>query len=236
MTTGPFAKAAGAIILFGPPGAGKGTQAKRIANRYGVSKISTGDMIRDEIRSGSDLGQDVEAKLATGQLVDDAIVNRLVEARLESEDCEKGFLLDGYPRTACQARALDTVLERKQCRLVVLEVQVGYNEVVKRITGRRLCAQCGAIYNIHSHPPKVPEVCDICGHRPLEIRSDDREEVVEERLRLYRQETMPIFEVFRAAGQMIHHVDGASPADEVAERIFEILEAKRPHDHSQESV
>ncbi len=225
-----------AIVLFGPPGAGKGTQARKIAERYGISTISTGDMIREEIRSGSDLGREVEARLAAGQLVDDAMVNRFVEARLEGETSGKGFLLDGYPRTAPQARSFAGMLERKQCGLVVIEVQVGYNEVVKRITGRRLCSRCGAIYNIHSKPPKIPEVCDICGHRPLDIRSDDREEVVKERLRLYEEETMPVFAVFRAAGQVIHQVDGVSSAEEVAERIFGILEAERSNDHSQEPV
>ncbi|MDA1313617.1 MAG: adenylate kinase [Acidobacteria bacterium] len=235
-TTYPFAQPSGAIILFGPPGAGKGTQAEKIADRYGVSKISTGDMIRQEIRSGSDLGQDVEARLAAGQLIDDATVNRLVEARLEVEDCKGGFLLDGYPRTGPQAGAFAKVLERKGCGLVVIEVRVGYNEIVKRITGRRLCSQCGAIYNVHSQPPKVSEVCDVCGHRPLGIRSDDREEVVKERLRLYEAETMPVFEVFRAAGRTIHQVDGASSAEEVSERIFGILEAERSHDYSKESV
>jgi adenylate kinase len=221
-----------AIVLFGPPGAGKGTQARKIAERYGISTISTGDMIREEIRSGSDLGREVEARLASGQLVDDDMVNRFVEARLAGETSGKGFLLDGYPRTAPQARAFAGMLERKQCGLVVIEVQVGYNEVVKRITGRQLCSRCGAIYNIHSKPPKIPEVCDICGHRPLDIRSDDREEVVKERLRLYEEETMPVFAVFRAGGQVIHQVDGGSSAEEVAERIFGILETERPHDHS----
>jgi len=235
-TTYPSAQPAGAIILFGPPGAGKGTQAEKIADRYGVSKISTGDMIREEIRSGSGLGQNVEARLAAGQLINDALVNRLVEARLKNEDCQNGFLLDGYPRTGPQAKALAEVLRRKNCGLVVIEVRVGYNDVVKRITGRRLCSQCGAIYNVHSQPPKVPEVCDICGHRPLGIRSDDREEVVKERLRLYEEGTMPVFEVFRAAGQKIHQVDGASSTGEVAERIFGILEAERSHDHPKESV
>jgi len=236
VSTHPFVPSAGAIILFGPPGAGKGTQAEKISDRYGVAKISTGDMIREEVRSGSDLGNDVEAKLAAGHLIDDETVNRLVEERLKGENCKKGFLLDGYPRTAPQARALAGILERKQCRLVVLEVRVGYNEVVQRITGRRLCAQCGAIYNIHSHPPKISDVCDICGNRPLDIRSDDREEVVEERLRLYEKETVPIFEVFRATGQTIHQVDGAASTEQVSGRIFEILEAERSHDHPQESL
>jgi len=226
----------GAIVLFGPPGAGKGTQARKIAERYRIPAISTGDMIRDEIRSGSELGRAVEARLTAGQLVDDETVNRLVEARLNSEGNGKGFLLDGYPRTAPQACAFEGMIERRRCGLVVIEVRVGYNEVVKRITGRRLCPQCGAIYNVHSQPPKVPEVCDVCGHRPLVTRSDDREEVVKERLRLYAEETMPVFDVFRAAGRTIHQVDGTTSAQDVAERIFEILETERSDDHSEEPI
>lgn len=226
-----------AIILFGSPGAGKGTQARRVAARYQISQVSTGDMIREEIRSGSSLGQKVEATLAAGGLVDDESVNRLVEARLQSEDCRrKGFLLDGYPRTAAQAVALEAMLKRMNCKPVVIEVQVGYNEIVRRITGRRLCAQCGAIYNVYSNPPKISDVCDVCGHRPLTVRSDDRAEVVEERFRLYREETMPVFEVFRSAGEKIHQVDGTRPEEEVAGQIFEILEAEQSNDHPQEPV
>jgi len=226
-----------AIILFGSPGAGKGTQARKIAARYQISQVSTGDMIREEIRSGSSLGEQVEATLAAGGLVDDESVNRLVEVRLKSEDCRrKGFLLDGYPRTAGQASALSKLLKRMNCRPVVIEVQVGYNEIVRRITGRRLCSQCGAIYNVYSHPPKISDVCDVCGYRPLTVRSDDRAEVVEERFRVYREETMPVFDVFRSAGETICQVDGTRPENEVAGLIFEILEAERSNDHPQESV
>jgi len=226
-----------AIILFGSPGAGKGTQARKIAARYQISQVSTGDMIREEIRSGSSLGVQVEATLAAGGLVDDESVNRLVEARLKSEDCRrKGFLLDGYPRTGGQARALSELLKRMDCQPVVIEVKVGYNEIVRRITGRRLCSQCGAIYNVFSNPPKISDVCDVCGHRPLTVRSDDRAEVVEERFRVYQEETMPVFDVFRSAGDTVHQVDGTRPENEVAGLIFEILEAERTHDHPQKSV
>ena len=227
----PVKQAVRAIILFGSPGAGKGTQARKITARYRIPQISTGDIIREEVGSGSILGKKVEATLAAGRLVDDETVNQLVKARLDSKDCRKSFLLDGYPRTACQARALQSVLDRMSCRPVIIEVQVGYNETVRRITGRRLCAQCGAIYNVYSHPPKVPDVCDGCGHRPLSIRSDDRAEVIEKRFYLYQEEIVPVYEVFRSAGEKIHQVDGTQPEQVVCAQIFEILEAEGSHDH-----
>ena len=227
----PMKEAVRAIILFGSPGAGKGTQARKITAHYRIPQISTGDIIREEVGSGSSLGKKVEATLAAGRLVDDETVNQLVKARLDSNDCRKGFLLDGYPRTAGQARALQGILDRMPCRPVIIEVQVGYNETVRRITGRRLCAQCGAIYNVYSHPPKVPDVCDGCGHRPLTIRSDDRAEVIEKRVHLYQEETVPVYEVFRSAGEKIHQVDGTQPEQVVCARIFEILEAEGSHDH-----
>lgn len=228
----PVKEAVRAIILFGSPGAGKGTQARKITSRYRIPQISTGDIIREEVGSGSSLGKKVEAILAAGRLVDDETVNQLVEARLDSKDCRKGFLLDGYPRTICQARALQGILDRMPCRLVIIEVQVGYNdETVRRITGRRLCAQCGAIYNIYSHPPKVADVCDGCGHRPLSIRSDDRPEVVKKRFHLYQEGTVPVYEVFRSAGEKIHQVDGTQPEQVVCAQIFEILEAEGSNDH-----
>lgn len=227
----PMKQAVRAIILFGSPGAGKGTQARKITAHYRIPQISTGDIIREEVGSGSSLGKKVEATLAAGRLVDDETVNQLVKARLDSKDCRNGFLLDGYPRTACQARALQGILDRMPCRPVIIEVQVGYNETVRRITGRRLCAQCGAIYNVYSHPPKVPDVCDACGHRPLTIRSDDRAEVIEKRVHLYQEETVPVYEVFRSAGEKIHQVDGTQPEQVVCAQIFEILEAEGSHDH-----
>lgn len=227
----PMKEAVRAIILFGSPGAGKGTQARKITAHYRIPQISTGDIIREEVGSGSSLGKKVEATLAAGRLVDDETVNQLVKARLDSNDCRKGFLLDGYPRTAGQARALQGILDRMPCRPVIIEVQVGYNETVRRITGRRLCAQCGAIYNVYSHPPKVPDVCDGCGHRPLTIRSDDRAEVIEKRVHLYQEETVPVYEVFRSAGEKIHQVDGTQPEQVVCAQIFEILEAEGSHDH-----
>ena len=212
----------GAVILFGPPGAGKGTQAKKIARRYGIPQISTGDMIRGEIQRGSELGQKAHAEIAAGRLVDDETVNGLAEVRLRKADCRHGFLLDGYPRTGKQAAKIKSLMESLGHRPTVIEIKIGYNELVQRITGRRLCPKCGAIYNIHSRPPKTTDVCDVCQAR-LVVRTDDREEVIDERLRAYEQQTLPVFEVFRNKGETIHSIDGTLPQDEIAAQILELL-------------
>ena len=212
----------GAVILFGPPGAGKGTQAKKIAKRYGIPQISTGDIIRGEIQRGSELGQKAHVEIAAGRLVDDETVNGLAEVRLRKADCRHGFLLDGYPRTGKQAAKIESLMESLGHRPTVIEIKIGYNELVQRITGRRLCPKCGAIYNIHSHPPKNTDVCDVCQAR-LVVRTDDREEVIGERLRAYEQQTLPVFEVFRDKGETIHSIDGTLPQDEIAAQILELL-------------
>lgn len=212
----------GAVILFGPPGAGKGTQAKKIAKRYGIPQISTGDMIREVIQGGSELGQKAQEEIAAGRLVDDEMVNGLADARLRKADCRHGFLLDGYPRTAGQAAKIECLMESLGHRPTVIEIKIGYNELIQRITGRRLCPKCGAIYNIHSHPPRITDVCDVCQAR-LVVRTDDREEVIGERLLAYERQTLPVFEVFRDKGERIHSIDGALTQDTISARIFELL-------------
>ena len=212
----------GAVILFGPPGAGKGTQAKKIAGRYGIPQISTGDMIREEIQRGSELGQKAQEEIAAGRLVEDEMVNGLADTRLRKADCCHGFLLDGYPRTARQAAKIECLMESLGHRPTVIEIKIGYNELIQRITGRRLCPKCGAIYNIHSHPPKITDVCDVCQAR-LVVRTDDREEVIGRRLLAYERQTLPVFEVFRDKGERIHSIDGALTQDKISARIFELL-------------
>ena len=212
----------GAVILFGPPGAGKGTQARKIAARYGIPQISTGDMIRDEIRRGTELGKTALGEITAGRLVADELVNGLAASRLAQSDCVRGFLLDGYPRTAGQVGEVDQLLKSLGHRTTVVEIKIGYNELIQRITGRRLCPKCGAIFNIHSHPPAISDICDVC-HARLVVRTDDREEVIGERLRAYEEETRPVFEVYRAKGEAIHSVDGAAPAESVSDTIFELL-------------
>ena len=217
-------KALGAVILFGPPGAGKGTQARNVVKRFSIPHIATGDMIRQQIRAGSGLGKRVEATLAQGRLVDDDAVNRLVEARISRPDCRQGFLLDGFPRTTPQTKKLHEMLEQLGQAMVVIKIEIGYNELAKRITGRRLCPNCGAIYNIHSSPPQVSDVCDICKSR-LVVRPDDQADVLEERLSGYERQTVPIFGAFRSNGQRIHEIDGTLPENEVARQIYRIIES-----------
>ena len=223
LTMAAEAAGVGAIVLFGPPGAGKGTQALKISKRYAIPTISTGDMIREEIQRCSPLGRQAQSALTAGRLADDELINGMAEARLGRPDCQGGFLLDGYPRTARQAERLETVLDGLGLPPVVIEIQIGYNELAKRITGRRLCPKCGAIFNIYSHPPKVPDVCDAC-HTDLVVRADDSEEVLRERLQAYERQTLPLFDVFRKRGQPTHTVDGSLPEDEVAKLIFELLD------------
>ena len=212
----------GAVILFGPPGAGKGTQAKRIAKRYGIPQISTGDMIRDEIQRGSELGQKVQEEIAAGHLVEDEMVNGLADSRLRQEDCRNGCLLDGYPRTAGQAAKIEWLMGSLGQRPTIIEIKIGYNELIERITGRRLCPKCGAIYNIHSHPPKITDICDVCQAR-LVVRTDDREEVIGERLLAYERQTLPVFEVFRDQSERIYSIDGTMAEDKISAGIFELL-------------
>lgn len=213
----------GAVILFGPPGAGKGTQAKRLAKRRGIPQVSTGDMIRAEIERGTTLGLDVRRALDEGRLVDDGVVNELVEQRLSEPDCARGVLLDGYPRTAGQARKLKELLEPLGGRTVVIEIEIGYNKLVSRITGRRLCPSCGSIYNIRTHPPLKADFCDDC-RTPLITRADDRAEVLDERLREYRKRTLPVFDVFREQRREILTIDGALSEDKIESRIAELVD------------
>ena len=212
----------GAVILLGPPGSGKGTQARKLAAVYGIPQISTGDMIRDEIRCESELGKKAQGEIAAGRLVADELVNELAASRLAQPDCKRGFLLDGYPRTVGQAGAVDRLLESLGHSATVVEIRIGYNELIKRITGRRLCSKCGAIFNIHSYLPAISGICDVC-HARLVVRTDDREEVIGERLRSYEQETRPVLEVFRARGKDIHAVDGVGTEEAVFRSISRLL-------------
>lgn len=214
----------GAVGLFGAPGAGKGTQALKISKRYAIPIISTGDMIRKEIQCDSLLGRQVRSVVAEGCLVGDEVVNQLVESRLNQPDCLKGALLDGYPRTAQQAERLADVLDVLKLPLVVIEIQIGYNELAERMTGRRLCPKCGATFNVYSHPPEVSDVCDVC-HADLVVRVDDSEDVLRERLRVYEQHKLAIFDVFSDRARQQHGVDGSLSEDEVAKQIFELLDS-----------
>jgi adenylate kinase len=213
----------GAVILFGPPGAGKGTQARRIGQRMGIPHISTGDMIRTQVASATPMGERAKAIMSLGNLVPDEWVNQMVEARLQQPDCQRGFVLDGYPRTRPQAQALEQMLSRNGARMTVITMPVDYNEITRRTTGRRLCPACGTIYNIFAKPPRVENVCDIDG-TPLQIRLDDREEVIRERVQAYEKETRPVLEYFRGRGQQIHEVNGSRATDEITAELTRILD------------
>jgi len=212
-----------AIILFGPPGSGKGTQAKLLNESLAVPHISTGDMLRDRIASGDPLGIQVAGLMQAGRLVPDEAVDRLVEDRISQPDCRRGLILDGYPRTIPQARALEGQLQAKGFQPVVIHLKVDYTKIIARIAGRRQCPVCGALYNLSSHPPIQPETCDLDGAR-LAVRDDDREVVVRERLEAYDRQTRPLLEYFAASGQPFHEVDGnqGSPAA-ILDRIRGVL-------------
>jgi len=206
-----------ALILFGPPGSGKGTQSKLLVKTLGFPQVSTGDMLREHVRKGNAVGTKVEAKMKAGILVRDEVVNRLVEERLAQPDAARGFILDGYPRTRTQAETLCGMLAGLGAEAVVIHLVVDYNEVIARLTGRRQCPVCGTLYNVKSKPTKVPGVCDLDG-AALMVRDDDREEVIRERLDAYQNQTKPLIEFFREKGKRLYDVDASSEPPEVVFR------------------
>ena len=212
----------GAVVLFGPPGAGKGTQAREVVLRLGIPQISTGDMIRAQVKAGTEGGKSVAATMQRGDLVPDELVNRLVEERLKEPDCRLGFVLDGYPRTAGQAQALQAMLGINGLPLMTFSIEIGYNDLIPRITGRRSCPKCGTIYNVNLHPPRQANLCDR-DQTPLETRADDREDVIRERLQAYERQTRPVIDFFRSRGQVIYELDGTQPAEKISEELCKIL-------------
>jgi len=224
----------GPIILLGPPGAGKGTQAKRIAEYYGIPQISTGDLLRQHVKDGTGLGLQAKDIMARGELVPDELLYDMVAQRLREADCERGFILDGFPRTAAQAAWLDGFLERElfeksrrgKCLPIVIRIDVDYNDLLRRLTGRRTCPVCGRIYNVHLQPPRVDELCDVDGSK-LVTRNDDREEVIRERLHAYERQTRPVADYYEREGRLVS-VDGSSAAEQVFERVFREIETRRP--------
>lgn len=212
-----------AIILFGPPGSGKGTQAKLLRAAAGIPHISTGDMLRERIASGDELGLQVKDLMQAGRLVPDEVVNQMVADRIAQPDCRRGFILDGYPRTLSQAAALERLLAGKGYRHLVIHLKVDYTKVIARITGRRVCPVCGTLYSLTSNPPRQPAVCDLDGAR-LVLRDDDRESVIRERLDAYERLTRPLLEFYRTRGTGFYEVNGSDGSpEEIFERIRGLL-------------
>jgi adenylate kinase len=210
-------------ILLGPPGAGKGTQAARIVDAYGVPHISTGDILRANVREGTELGTEAKRFMDAGDLVPDEVIIGMVAERLAWPDAAGGFLFDGFPRTVPQAEALDELLSSRGVPLdVVLELVVDHDEVVRRLTGRRTCGTCGRIYQIETEPPAVEGVCDACGGR-LQQRDDDGEDVVRNRLEVYREQTEPLVAFYDQRGQL-RRVEAVGSVEDVTARATEILE------------
>jgi adenylate kinase len=215
-----------AVVLFGSPGSGKGTQSKLLAEAEGIPQISTGDMLRAHVRQGNSVGTAVASKLKAGILVKDELVNSLVEERIAQPDTARGFILDGYPRTVAQAEKLCGILESREMQELVIHLVVDYNVIIARLTGRRQCPVCGTLYNLIFKAPKVPGVCDLEGAK-LIVREDDRESVIRERLEEYQQQTRPILDYFREKGKRIHDVDASHDQPEAVFRKIEILIQER---------
>ncbi len=209
------------IILLGPPGAGKGTQAEILAEKYGIPTISTGNMIRAEIREGTELGRKTKQYIDEGRLVPDEIVMAIVESRLAKPDCEKGFILDGIPRTIPQAKALD---EMQLGEYIVLNIAVGDAEILSRLGGRRVCGKCGATYHVSFNPPKKEGVCNACGDA-LIIRPDDAQETIKKRLEVYHEQTEPLIAYYEKAGKLINILSEGS-VEETTMAVLTALEVK----------
>jgi len=192
------------IILLGPPGAGKGTIAKALTQYDGSVQISTGDILRGAIADGTDLGKQVENAMSSGNLVSDELIMGIMEARLQEDDCKKGFLLDGFPRTIPQAEALEVLLNKIGEKLdAVLELEIPREVIIDRLTTRRTCAQCGEIYNVKSKPPKVEGICDICGSSEIVQRDDETVEAINNRLQVYEEQTAPLSEFYQNTGLLV---------------------------------
>lgn len=205
------------LVFLGPPGVGKGTYAKAVSKELGIPHISTGDIFREEIKKETDLGKRVKEYVERGLLVPDEIVIEVVRKRLEQPDCKKGFILDGFPRTVKQAEALDKFAPPD----LVLNFVARDEVIIERISGRRICARCGAIYHVKYMPPKYPGICDRCGG-PLILRKDDRPEVVKKRLEVYRKQFEPIIKYYRSRG-LLREVEANEQAPQVIPKVLNTI-------------
>ena len=212
------------IIMLGAPGAGKGTQAKQIADKYSIPHISTGDIFSANIKNGTELGKKAKQYMDQGALVPDELTCDLVMDRIQQDDCKNGFVLDGFPRTIPQAEALDAALGKINEKMdYAIDVDVPDENIVNRMSGRRACLNCGATYHLISIPPKVEGICDRCGSE-IVLREDDKPETVQKRLKVYHEQTQPLIDYYKNQG-ILKSVDGTQPMDEVFKAIVTILGA-----------
>jgi adenylate kinase len=210
------------LILLGPPGSGKGTEAVRITEKYGTPQISTGDIFRKNIADGTELGAKAKSYMDAGELVPDSLVLDLVVDRLSQDDVKDGYILDGFPRTIAQAEALDKILAEKGEELnYVISLDVADEVLIQRVTSRRVCKQCSKVYNTITDPPAAEGVCDVCGGEVVQ-RADDSEETEKNRLAVYAEQTLPLVDYYRGKG-LLSELDGEGSADEVFARIVQIL-------------
>jgi len=210
------------LILLGPPGAGKGTQAVRLVKHYGIPQISTGDILRKAVKDGTELGTLAKKYMDKGELVPDEVVIGIIRDRITEPDCEKGYILDGFPRTIAQAEALDEMLEKMGARIDhVVNISVADEEIIKRLTGRRTCSNCGAGYHVLFDPPKQEGICDKCGGKLIQ-RDDDKEETIRARLEVYRQQTEPLIKYYEAK-QLLRTIPGEGSMEEIFNAILKAL-------------
>jgi len=210
------------LILLGPPGAGKGTQAAKIIAKYNIPHISTGDIFRANIKAGTELGKKAQEYMNRGELVPDSLVVEIATDRLKADDCKNGFILDGFPRTTFQAEELDKFLAEQGTKIDhVIDIDVNKEELMIRLTGRRVCGKCGASYHVVNIPPKTEGICDKCGAE-LTQRKDDNEETAANRIEVYNKETKPLIDYYEKAGN-IAHIDGTIGLDNVFNAIVNIL-------------
>ncbi len=210
------------IILLGPAGSGKGTQAELIQKKYGFPKISTGDLLRKEVQEGSELGRKVAEVMKAGQLVSDEVVLEMVRLRISAEDCRRGYVLDGFPRNLNQALLLEKIDDNRA--EIVFEIMITEEEVLKRLSGRRVCLQCGAVYNINNNKPRIDGICDTCGS-PLIIREDDKPEVIRERYRVYLNTIKALVDYY-GSRKVLYQIDGQNTAEEIFKVISSIIDRK----------
>ena len=210
------------IVLLGAPGAGKGTQAKKLIDKYGLPQISTGDLLRAAVSAGSPLGKEAKSYMDKGELVPDSVVLGMVEERLKQDDCKKGYILDGFPRNTAQAEALDKMLASLDMSLdAALSVDVPFEDLMKRLTGRRTCKSCGQMYNIHFKQPQKEGACDKCSGELFQ-RDDDKEETIKKRLDVYNAQTAPLIDYYQGKG-ILKSVSGTGSIDDIFAKVCETL-------------